>query len=186
MSKSKGEFLTVSLLKEKGYSPIDYRFFCLNSHYRNPLTFTFDSLDGARNALKKLKSRTLSLKDDGELDKDLFDKYNDLFKEALANDLNTSSMITTLYDLLKDDSLNDKTKKELVKSFDKVLSLDLLKEEEKEVSDDLAKMIQEKIEERKEAKKNKDFATADKIRDELLEQGIKLIDTREGTTYEII
>ena len=78
------------------------------------------------------------------------------------------------------------TKLELVKSFDKVLSLDLLKEEESVIDTDLEKMIQEKIVERKEAKKNKDFATADKIRDELLEQGIKLIDTREGTTYELI
>ena len=186
MSKSKGEFLTVSLLKSKGYSPIDYRFFCLNSHYRNPLTFTFESLDGARKALKRLKSKTLALKDEGNLDNEVFTKYDELYKEALSNDLNTSSMITILYDVLKDESLNDKTKLELVKSFDKVLSLDLLKEEESVIDTDLEKMIQEKIVERKEAKKNKDFATADKIRDELLEQGIKLIDTREGTTYELI
>ena len=186
MSKSKGEFLTVSLLKSKGYSPIDYRFFCLNSHYRNPLTFTFESLDGARKALKRLKSKTLALKDEGNLDNEAFTKYDELYKEALSNDLNTSSMITILYDVLKDESLNDKTKLELVKSFDKVLSLDLLKEEESVIDTDLEKMIQEKIVERKEAKKNKDFATADKIRDELLEQGIKLIDTREGTTYELI
>ena len=186
MSKSKGEFLTVSLLKSKGYSPIDYRFFCLNSHYRNPLTFTFESLDGARKALKRLKSKTLALKDEGNLDNESFTKYDELYKEALSNDLNTSSMITILYDVLKDESLNDKTKLELVKSFDKVLSLDLLKEEESVIDTDLEKMIQEKIVERKEAKKNKDFATADKIRDELLEQGIKLIDTREGTTYELI
>ena len=186
MSKSKGEFLTVSLLKSKGYSPIDYRFFCLNSHYRNPLTFTFESLDGARKALKRLKSKTLALKDEGNLDNESFTKYDELYKEALSNDLNTSSMITILYDVLKDESLNDKTKLELVKLFDKVLSLDLLKEEESVIDTDLEKMIQEKIVERKEAKKNKDFATADKIRDELLEQGIKLIDTREGTTYELI
>ena len=186
MSKSKGEFLTVSLLKSKGYSPIDYRFFCLNSHYRNPLTFTYESLDGARKALKRLKSKTLALKDEGNLDNESFTKYDELYKEALSNDLNTSSMITILYDVLKDESLNDKTKLELVKSFDKVLSLDLLKEEESVIDTDLEKMIQEKIVERKEAKKNKDFATADKIRDELLEQGIKLIDTREGTTYELI
>ena len=186
MSKSKGEFLTVSLLKSKGYSPIDYRFFCLNSHYRNPLTFTFESLDGARKALKRLKSKTLALKDEGNLDNESFTKYDELYKEALSNDLNTSSMITILYDVLKDESLNDKTKLELVKSFDKVLSLDLLKEEESVIDTDLEKIIQEKIVERKEAKKNKDFATADKIRDELLEQGIKLIDTREGTTYELI
>ena len=186
MSKSNGEFLTVSLLKSKGYSPLDYRFFCLNSHYRNPLVFTYDSLDGARNALKKLKIKTLALKDEGELDIDAFNKYDELYKEAVGNDLNTSSMITILYDVLKDDSLNDKTKLELVKSFDKVLSLDLLKEEEKEIDSDLEEYIKEKIEERVTAKKNKDYALADSIRDELLEKGVKLIDSREGTTYELI
>jgi len=186
MSKSKGEFLTVSLLKSKGYSPVDYRFFCLNSHYRNSLVFTYESLDGARNALKKLKSKTLSLTDNGEVNKELFDKYDNLFKDALSNDLNTASMITVIYDLLKDEELNDKTKKELINNFDKVLSLDLLKEEEKNIDSDLEEYINTKIAERVEAKKNKDFAKADSIRDELLEKGVKLIDSREGTTYELV
>ena len=186
MSKSNGDFLTVSLLEKKGYSPLDYRFFCLNSHYRNPLVFTYDSLDGARNALKKLKSKTLSLKDEGEKQEDKFNLYHDKFGEALGNDLNTSLMITVLYDLLKDNEVNDKTKRLLVEDFDSVLSLDLLKEEKKEVDSSLEEMILSKIEERKEAKKNKDFQKADQIRDELLSQGIKLIDTREGTTYEIL
>ncbi len=95
-------------------------------------------------------------------------------------------MITVLYDLLKDNEVNDKTKRLLVEDFDSVLSLDLLKEEKKEVDSSLEEMILSKIEERKEAKKNKDFQKADQIRDELLSQGIKLIDTREGTTYEIL
>ena len=186
MSKSNGEFLTVSVLEKKGYSPIDYRFFCLNSHYRNSLVFTFDSLDGAANALKKLKNKVLSLTDDGDVQDDKFNEYKSKFSEALESDLNTSLMITVLYDVLKDNELSDKTKRLLVEDFDTVLSLDLLKEEKKEVNTDLEKMILEKIEERKEAKKNKDFALADQIRDDLLKQGVKLIDTREGTTYELI
>ena len=186
MSKSNGEFLTVSVLEKKGYSPIDYRFFCLNSHYRNSLVFTFDSLDGAANALKKLKNKVLSLKDDGDVQDDKFNEYKSKFSEALESDLNTSLMITVLYDVLKDNELSDKTKRLLVEDFDTVLSLDLLKEEKKEVNTDLEKMILEKIEERKEAKKNKDFVLADQIRDDLLKQGVKLIDTREGTTYELI
>ncbi len=186
MSKSNGEFLTVSLLKEKGYSPIDYRFFCLNSHYRNSLVFTYDSLDGARNALKKLKNKTLLLKDEGEKQDDLFIEYQNKFKEALESDLNTSFMITVLYDVLKDINLNDKTKKLLVEDFDQVLSLDLLKEDEKSINLELGKEILEKIELRNVAKKNKDFSLADKIRDELLEKGIKLIDSRDGTTYEVL
>ena len=186
MSKSNGEFLTVSLLKEKGYSPVEYRFVCLNSHYRNSLVFTYDSLDGARNAYRKLKAKTLSLTDEGAKQEEKYEEYQTQFKAALGNDLNTSLMITVLYDVLKDDEVNDTTKKLLIRDFDQVLSLDLFKEEEQTVDASLEKMILEKIEERKEAKKNKDFQKADQIRDELLGQGIKLIDTREGTTYEII
>lgn len=186
MSKSKGEFLTVELLKSKGYSPIDYRFFCLNSHYRNSLVFSYDSLDGAKNALKKLKNKISTLKDDGEIQNDLFDKYNNQFIEALNNDLNTASMITVIYNLLKDDSLNDKTKLELVMSFDKVLSLDLLINDVVEIDTEKEKYILDKIAERADAKKNKDFAKADSIRDELLAQGIKLVDSREGTSYELV
>ena len=186
MSKSKGEFLTVSLLEKKGYSPLDYRYFCLNSHYRNPLVFTYESLDGARNAYKKLKSKVLSLSHEGDYQEEQAKQYILQFKDAISSDLNTSLMVTTVYDVLKDEELNDATKYALIEDFDKVLSLDLTKEEKKEVDSDLEAMILSKIEERKEAKKNKDFAKADQIRDELLSQGIKLIDTREGTTYEIL
>ena len=186
MSKSKGEFLTVSLLEKKGYSPLDYRFFCLNSHYRNPLVFTYESLDGAKNALKKLKTKVLSLTNEGKKQDDFYEEYHNKFGEAFGNDLNTSLMLTVLYDVLKDNNLNDKTKRLLVEDFDTVLSLDLLKEEFKEVDSALEEMILKKIEERKEAKKNKDFALADKIRDDLLAEGVKLIDTREGTTYELV
>ena len=186
MSKSKGEFLTVSLLEKKGYSPLDYRFFCLNSHYRNSLVFTYESLDGAKNALKKLKTKVLSLTNEGEMQDDFYKQYHNKFGEAFGNDLNTSLMLTVLYDVLKDNNLSDKTKRLLVEDFDTVLSLDLLKEEFKEVDSTLEEKILKKIEERKEAKKNKDFALADKIRDDLLAEGVKLIDTREGTTYELV
>ena len=111
-------------------------------------------------------------------------KYNKEFISYINDDMNTSSSLTVLYDVLKDDSLNDATKKALVKSFDKVLSLDLLKQEEIKVDDELIKFVEKQIELRLEAKKNKDFLTADKIRDELLEKGIILKDTPEGTIYE--
>jgi len=185
MSKSKGEFLTVSLLKEKGYDPLSYRYFCLNSHYRNPLTFTWEALDGAENAYKKLKNRIKQLDKTPDLNENKTDAYQVKFKQAIENDLNTSSMITILYDVLKDEELSDFSKLYLVEDFDKVLSLNLI-DEEKEISEDREDEILRKIEERKEAKKNKDFEKADKIRDDLLSEGIKLIDTREGTTYEIL
>lgn len=185
MSKSKGEFLTVSLLEEKGYSPLAYRFFCLNSHYRNQLIFTWEALDGAQTAYQKLKNRIKVLDNTPDLHEEKLDYYQNRFKDAISNDLNTSSMLTVLYDVLKDDELTDFTKLYLVNDFDKVLSLGLI-EEEKEVSSEIEEMINKKIEERNEAKKNKDYTKADEIRDELLQKGVKLIDTREGTTYEIM
>lgn len=185
MSKSKGDFLTVSLLETKGYNPLSYRYFCLNSHYRNQLTFSWEALDSAQNAYNKLKARIKQLDKTPNLSDKKLDFYQDKFKDAISNDLNTSSMITLLYDVLKDNELSDFTKLYLIDDFDKVLSLGLI-EEDKEVSEELEEMILAKIEERNTAKKNKNFALADKIRDELFEQGVKLIDSREGTTYELI
>ena len=163
MSKSNGEFLTVSLLEEKGYSPLAYRYFCLNSHYRNQLVFSWEALDGAEQAYQKLKNKIKGLNRTPDLHESKLDYYQNLFKEAIGNDLNTSSMMTLLYDVLKDEELSDFTKLYLVDDFDKVLSLGLI-EEEKEIDRDLEKYILEKIEERNEAKKNKDYQKADQIR----------------------
>ena len=186
MSKSTGEFLTVSLLESKGYNPLEYRFMCLNTSYRKVLVFTYDALDQAKNTFSKLKSKIKSINTnlDGNIDTDKFNEYKNKFIEAISDDLNMPTALSVLYDVLKDD-ISNSTKIELVKDFDKVLSLDLLKEETKEIDSDLEKYILSKIEERKEAKANKDFAKADSIRDELLEKGIILKDTREGVTYEI-
>jgi len=185
MSKSKGDFLTVSLLEEKGYNPLSYRYFCLNSHYRNQLTFSWEALDSAENAYNKLKNRIKQLDKTPNLSDKKLDYYQSKFKDAISNDLNTSSMMTLIYDVLKDEELSDFTKLYLIDDFDKVLSLGLI-EEEKEISSDLEEMILKKIEERTVAKKNKDFTLADTIRDELFQRGVKLIDSREGTTYELI
>ena len=185
MSKSKGEFLTVSLLEEKGYNPLSYRYLCLNSYYHNQLTFSYDILDGAENAYLKLKGRISKL-EKGSVDEAAKEIYINKFKEAIEDDLNTSNMVTLVYDVLKDDSLTDGTKYSIIEEYDKVLSLNLTIVEKKEINKELDEIISKKIVERAEAKKNKDFALADKIRDELLSKGIKLIDTREGTTYEII
>ena len=122
-------------------------------------------------------------KDDSVIDQESFDKYNDEFKSALADNLNTSNALTVLYDVLKSD-LNNNTKLSLVESFDKVLSLDLLKEDK--IDEDLVSYIEEMIEKRKIAKQNKDYELADSIRKELQEQGIILKDSREGTTYEVV
>jgi len=186
MSKSKGEFLTVSLLEEKGYNPLCYRYLCLNSYYHNALTFSFDILDGALREYNKLKNRVSVIKDEGEYLEDKFNFYNNLFKDALSNDLNTSMCITILYDLLKDDSVNGKTKISLIESFDNVLGLDLLIKEENNIDLELKKYIDEMINLRNEYKKNKEYDKADRVREELLEKGIMIKDTREGVIFEII
>lgn len=186
MSKSKGEFLTVSLLEEKGYNPMAYRFFCLQSHYRKPLEFSWDALDNVVSAYDKLVKRIANLSTDGEVDTAVCEEWKMKFAEALSHDINTSSAITVLYDMLKAD-LTDAAKRVLVQSMDEVLSLQLEKaweEKEADVDDELASYVEEKIEERKEAKKVKDFAKADAIREELLAKGIVLKDTREGTFWE--
>ena len=183
MSKSKGEFLTVSLLESKGYDPLAYRFMCLQSHYRKQLLFSYESLDNAVVAYNKLKNKIRSLKNnlEGNIE-EAKEKYETLFKQALENDLNTSDALTILYDVLKS-NLNNKTKLFLVEEFDKVLSLDLLKEDK--IDEELEKYILEKIEERNVAKKNKDYSKADNIREELESRGILISDTREGTSYQL-
>ena len=182
MSKSRGEFLTVSLLEEKGYNPLSYRYLCLNSYYHNQLTFSYEILDGAENAYLKLKRKIANIKDEGELNNDKITSYINKFKEEISNDLNSSNMITLLYDVLKDEKLSGKSKLYLIEDFDKVLSLDLISNDEKNSQDD--SWIIAKIEERRKAKEAKDYQKADAIRDELLEQGITLKDGRDGTTFE--
>lgn len=189
MSKSKGEFLTVSLLEEKGYNPLVYRLFCLQSHYRKPLEFSYEVLDNMTTAYNKLIKKIGELKADGSVDEEAFAGFRNKFEDAICSDLNTSSAITVIYDVLRSD-INDVTKLELIKSFDEVLSLDLLKDhgndKESSVDSELKEYILAKIEERKAAKKEKDFAKADAIRDELAAKGIQIKDTREGTVWEIV
>lgn len=186
MSKSKGEFLTVSLLEEKGYDPICYRLFCLQSHYRKQLLFSYDILDGAVNTYNKLKSKIKNIKENknGEIEYNLVEKYKINFLEALGNDLNTSLALTTLYDVIKSEA-NNNTKLYLIEMFDSVLSLNLLKDDIQNIDDELTKYINEKIKERNKAKQDKNYELSDSIRNELLQKGIILKDTREGTIFEI-
>ncbi len=179
MSKSKGEFLTLDLLKSKGYNPLSYRFMCLNSHYRKQLVFSYDALDQNEDTLNKLKTRISNIVDDNNYSEEDFNKYNNLFKEALENDLNTANAITVLYDVLKDSELSSNTKLELIKSFDKVLSLDLIKEVK--VDKELEEKVNKLIEERNNYKANKDYENADRIRGKIEALGVTIKDTREGT-----
>ena len=199
MSKSKGEFLTVSLLEERGYDPLVYRFFCMQSHYRKNLVFSWENLDNARAAYDKLVLRLAALKPEGgkEVDYAAFAEGKKRFTDALDNDLNTSLALTALYDVFKLDT-DDTTKMALITDFEQVLSLGLLAAAERarsaessegtgnsDISPELLEYIERMIEARRAAKKAKDFAEADRIRDELAGRGVTLIDTREGTKFTV-
>lgn len=188
MSKSKGGFLTVSLLEEKGYNPVVYRMFCLQSHYRKPLTFSYDNLDNTAKAYNKLVKKISNLNPIGEPNMEEAQPFIDKFKENMDNDLNTSLGITSIYDVLKA-NISDATKIYLLNDFDKVLSLDLVKtanklKEEKNSSVDTAK-VEELIKKRTEARANKDWATADAIRDELNAMNVVIKDTPDGITWSV-
>ena len=198
MSKSTGEFLTVSLLEEKGYNPLAYRFFCLQSHYRKSLVFSYENLDNAQGAFNKLLAKIAALKDDESeaIDENAVKELTEKFKAALDNDINTSLGVTVLYDVLKAKT-NDKTKLFLLNDFDRVLSLSLLdeakklKESKKEeasapvADDDFSKYVEEQLALRAEAKKNKNWAEADRIRDELTQKGVKILDTPDGAKWSL-
>jgi len=186
MSKSKGEFLTVELLEQKGYDPLAYRMFCLQSHYRKPLEFSYEGLDSISAVYKKLRTKISSLSAEGSINDAVFNDYRSHFAEAIGNDLNTAMALTVIYDVLKED-VNEITKRALIEDFDKVLSLNLTVPylvQEAEMDIGLVAYVEEKIKERTEAKKTKDFTQADRIREELLEKGIVLEDTREGVKWK--
>lgn len=184
MSKSKGDTLTVSKLKEMGYNPLAYRYLILNSYYHKQVNFTFDGLDQAQNAYLKLINKVSNIKEEGLFSDDDFNKYDGKFKKFLSNDLNTSNTLTLLYDLIKDTNVSSNTKLKLIKSWDSVLSLDLIKE--KNIDEELLNKINELIEKRNIAKENRDYALADQIRDELKNMNVVIKDTKEGTTFEIL
>ncbi len=189
MSKSKGEFLTVSLLEQKGYDPMAYRLFCLQSHYRRNLVFSWENLDNASAAYEKLIAKIAALKDGGEVEQDAFAALKEHFTSALNGDLNTSLAVTAVYDVLKA-KCNDVTKLALLSDFDQVLSLNLLaaaenvrKKEAEEAAASADPEIDALVAARTEAKKAKNYAEADRIRDELKARGIEIIDTPQGAKW---
>ncbi len=201
MSKSKGEFLTVSLLEEKGYDPLAYRFFCLQSHYRKGLVFSWENLDNAAGAYGKLIRRIAALTGtDGPVDEEAAKQLKEKFLTQVGNDLNTSMGVTCLYDVLKA-PVNDVTKRAVLASFDQVLSLSLLERaaalREREaaqaktaaapggftIQGEGDPAIDALVLQRMEAKKAKNFAEADRIRDELKAQGIEITDVPGGAAW---
>lgn len=189
MSKSKGEFLTVSLLEEKGYDPLVYRLFCLQSHYRRNLVFSWENLDNAAVTYQKLIAKIAALRQDGAVEPEALEKLQEKFRAALDADLNTSLAITAVYDVLKA-KCSDATKRAALADFDRVLGLDLLAAAEKYAASQPKEefesdpQIDAMVVARAEAKKAKNWAEADRIRDELRAMGIEIIDTPQGAKWK--
>ena len=198
MSKSSGEFLTVSLLEEKGYDPLIYRLFCLQSHYRKTLVFSYENLDNAAKAYRKLVDKITALdpKDAAPVDTEAETALREKFKAALDNDLNTALAVTSLYDVLKAKT-SDSTKLAMLSEIDSVLGLGLLTAAEKAraakpkaaagqteaVFGEGDPEIDALVLRRQQARKEKNWAEADRIRDELTNMGITLVDTKEGVHW---
>ncbi len=188
MSKSSGDFLTVSKLEEEGFSPLDYRYFCLQSKYRKQLVFSFESLKDAQNGYKALKKKIgtilTNIDETYNMNKELISGYQEKFKTQISDDLNIANAFTVLNEVIKDGELNNKEKAFLIEDFDKVFSLNLMTIE-KEVIEVDEKLINHLIEERNIARKEKNYKRSDEIRAQLLDMNIEVLDSKEGTSWRV-
>ncbi len=170
MSKSKGSFYTLKDIKNMSFSPLAFRYLCLNSHYRTKINFSEDAMQGAQNSLKKLKRRVQDLTGLGNIS----DKYKDEFISALNDDLNTPKALKTTWNLLKDKKVSSDVKKATILDFDKVLGLKLDSEEE------IPKKVKGLAKKRDLSRKNQDYEKADQIRGKIDDLGYKIEDIKDG------
>lgn len=185
MAKSGDNFLRMQTLLDKGYDPLDYRYLCLGSHYRSELIFSWEAMDGAKNSFNRFRNKVIDLKKDmNKKGSSNVKRYIEDFEKAINDDLNTSVALATTLQLLNDNEIANKVKYEALLSFDSVLGFGI--EDFKEEHIELSKEIEKKIQQREEARKKKDFATADKIRAKLKEKGILLEDSPEGVVWKKI
>lgn len=188
MSKSSGDFLTVSKLEEEGFSPLDYRYFCLQSKYRKQLVFSFESLKDAQNGYKALKKKIgtilTNIDETYNMNKELISEYQEKFKTQISDDLNIANAFTVLNEVIKDGELNNKEKAFLIEEFDKVFSLNLMTIEKEAIEVD-EKLINHLIEERNIARKEKNYKRSDEIRAQLLQMNIEVLDSKEGTSWRV-
>lgn len=188
MSKSSGDFLTVSKLEEEGFSPLDYRYFCLQSKYRKQLVFSFESLKDAQNGYKALKKKIgtilTNIDETYNMNKELISEYQEKFKTQISDDLNIANAFTVLNEVIKDGELNNKEKAFLIEEFDKVFSLNLMTIEKEAIEVD-EKLINHLIEERNIARKEKNYKRSDEIRAQLLDMNIEVLDSKEGTSWRV-
>ncbi len=182
MSKSLGNVYTLNDLKAKGIDALSYRYFTYSSHYRNKLNFTWDAIKSAKNSLNKLRDMIALHKDvNKKIDKNIISKYEEQFLDAINDDMNMPVAISIVWEIAKEkEKSNDFY--ELIKKFDSVLSLDLDKNDKEDIN--IPEDIKLILNERKDARKNKNFAKSDELRDKLKELGYIVKDTKDGQIIE--
>ena len=175
MAKSSGEFLTLDLLSERGFSPMDYRYLCHTAHYRTQMTFSWQSLESARAALKRLYESAWSWGESGEVSTAYLKSFND----CLNDDLNMPKALAVVWEMIRSHEA-DAVKKATILACDEVMGLDIdaWRPEEIVVPDSVQTLVQE----REQARSDKNWGKADELRDEILSLGFVLEDTREGTS----
>ncbi len=175
MSKSKGNIITLSTIEEKGFSPLDYRYFCLNSHYRKQLTFTWEALEAARNARSRIKEKIKEM-NKSKSNPEAVREYKEQFIRVINDDLNTPEALAVLWSVLKDNTLSKKDVLTLIKEFDKVFALNLTKEEKISVPKDILLLAKR----RQKYREQKEFSSSDKIRKEIESKGYIIEDQDKG------
>lgn len=170
MSKSLGNVFHLKNLPKKGYSPLDYRYFCLTKHYRSPLSFSWTNLNSAKNAYARLQNIIAEIKDDKKINK----KYIEEFTKAIKDDLNAPKALQVLWKLVRDKKARGKI--ETIKKMDEVLGLDLLKKEKLNIPKEILALARE----REVARENKEWKKADKLREIINKKGYILEDTKKG------
>ncbi|MCA9485540.1 MAG: cysteine--tRNA ligase [Nanoarchaeota archaeon] len=178
VSKSKGGLYTVSELEELGYRPEHFRYLCLLTSYRKPLSFSLDNLDSAKNAFEKLRRKVLFLKEEKHKGKDLTKDYSQRFLDMVNDDLNISGALGVVWEMLDDFDFKAEGKLKLLDKFDEVLGLGVKEFKEEEVS--VPKEVLELVEEREKLRKAKMWKEADLFRGRILEKGFVVEDKKEG------
>ncbi|MBN1544135.1 cysteine--tRNA ligase [Candidatus Woesearchaeota archaeon] len=188
MAKSSGEFLRMKTLLDKGYDPLVYRYFCLGAHYRQQLKFSWEGMDGAANTLNRLREKVLEMKENAaKKEEECAEKehnYDDEFKETLNDDLNTPKALAITWSVLRDEEISDREKLKLLLEFDKVLGLGMSGWKREKVQ--LPASVQKLLDEREKARKAKDWAKADELREKIAKAGFAVKDTPEGPKLEKI
>jgi cysteinyl-tRNA synthetase len=178
VSKSKGGLYTISELEEKGYRAEHFRYFCLGTSYRKPLSFSLDNLDAAKNAFEKLRRKVLDLREEIHKGKDFSKEYSEKFLEAVNDDLNTPRALQVVWSMLDDFDFEAGRKLKLLEEFDNVLGLGLRDFEEADV--EVPKEVMELVEEREKLRAAKMWKEADLFRERILEKGFVVEDKKEG------